>query len=314
MHGKAGRAETATDPAQLDMNESVVTLRPREEWPPVRVDRWYSDRAPEWLKRALAAGLARAAAAHARRARRAISTAALRMPGYQMAISPPIRTRIDMLTTGVRTPVGIKVFGDDLHGHRACQPRARRAAARGARHAQHVRGAADRARVHRHRAEPRCDRALRTDRARRAGRRRGGHRRHAGLDGDRRSRALLRSTCATRPTSAPIPTRCARILVPVQPSASAVGARRRQRGRGPRHRADGAGRACVRRGTGGGMGAMGGGDRASAAPSGMTASSRRRRWAASRPRADYMGPLAPSRSRRAARRSSPTCASSPARR
>jgi Cu(I)/Ag(I) efflux system membrane protein CusA/SilA len=40
---------------------------------------------------------------------------ALRMPGYQMAIAPPIRTRIDMLTTGVRTPVGIKVFGDDLN-------------------------------------------------------------------------------------------------------------------------------------------------------------------------------------------------------
>ena len=37
------------------------------------------------------------------------------MPGYQMAIAPPIRTRIDMLTTGVRTPVGIKVFGDDLN-------------------------------------------------------------------------------------------------------------------------------------------------------------------------------------------------------
>jgi Cu(I)/Ag(I) efflux system membrane protein CusA/SilA len=41
--------------------------------------------------------------------------AALRTPGYQMAIAPPIRTRIDMLTTGVRTPVGIKVFGDDLN-------------------------------------------------------------------------------------------------------------------------------------------------------------------------------------------------------
>mgnify|MGYP006192279323 CR=1 FL=1 len=40
---------------------------------------------------------------------------ALRMPGYQMAIAPPIRTRIDMLTTGVRTPVGIKVFGQDLN-------------------------------------------------------------------------------------------------------------------------------------------------------------------------------------------------------
>jgi copper/silver efflux system protein len=41
--------------------------------------------------------------------------AALRMPGYQMAIAPPIRTRIDMLTTGVRTPVGIKVFGENLN-------------------------------------------------------------------------------------------------------------------------------------------------------------------------------------------------------
>ena len=41
--------------------------------------------------------------------------AALRMPGYQMAISPPIRTRLDMLTTGVRTPVGIKVFGENLN-------------------------------------------------------------------------------------------------------------------------------------------------------------------------------------------------------
>ena len=40
--------------------------------------------------------------------------AALQMPGYQMAIAPPIRTRIDMLSTGVRTPVGIKVFGEDL--------------------------------------------------------------------------------------------------------------------------------------------------------------------------------------------------------
>ena len=41
--------------------------------------------------------------------------AALQMPGYQMAIAPPIRTRIDMLSTGVRTPVGIKVFGEDLN-------------------------------------------------------------------------------------------------------------------------------------------------------------------------------------------------------
>jgi len=115
VHGKAGRAETATDPAQLDMNESVVTLRPREEWPLIRVDRWYSDWAPEWSARVLRwvwpEERRRTLAELARNL-----DGALRMPGYQMAISPPIRTRIDMLTTGVRTPVGIKVFGPDLPG------------------------------------------------------------------------------------------------------------------------------------------------------------------------------------------------------
>lgn len=113
VHGKAGRAETATDPAQLDMIESVVTLRPRDEWPLVPVSRWYSDWAPEWTKRVLRP-------VWPDRRRRTLSElsrdldAALQLPGYQMAISPPIRTRIDMLTTGVRTPVGIKVFGPDL--------------------------------------------------------------------------------------------------------------------------------------------------------------------------------------------------------
>jgi Cu(I)/Ag(I) efflux system membrane protein CusA/SilA len=91
VHGKAGRAETATDPAQLDMIESVVALKPRSEWPEQKN------------------GRARTLAELSRD-----MDAALRMPGYQMAISPPIRTRIDMLTTGVRTPVGIKVFGADL--------------------------------------------------------------------------------------------------------------------------------------------------------------------------------------------------------
>ena len=86
VHGKVGRAETATDPAQLDMIESVIALRPRAEWP---VSRSVAE-----LSRDI--------------------EAAVRMPGYQMAIAPPIRTRIDMLSTGVRTPVGVKVFGDDL--------------------------------------------------------------------------------------------------------------------------------------------------------------------------------------------------------
>jgi Cu(I)/Ag(I) efflux system membrane protein CusA/SilA len=86
VHGKAGRAETATDPAQLDMIESVVMLKPRAQWP--------TGRTLAELQRDL--------------------NEAVKMPGYQMAIAPPIRTRIDMLTTGVRTPVGVKVFGDDL--------------------------------------------------------------------------------------------------------------------------------------------------------------------------------------------------------
>ncbi|MFA5940944.1 MAG: efflux RND transporter permease subunit [Sinimarinibacterium sp.] len=113
VHGKAGRAETATDPAQLDMNESVVQLKPREQWPLRPVARWYSTSAPRWLQPALR----RVWPEQARRTPPELARdldAALRMPGYQMAISPPIRTRIDMLTTGVRTPVGIKVFGSDL--------------------------------------------------------------------------------------------------------------------------------------------------------------------------------------------------------
>jgi Cu(I)/Ag(I) efflux system membrane protein CusA/SilA len=113
VHGKAGRAETATDPAQLDMIETVVTLRPRDAWPEHGVDRWYSGWAPDWLKGPLRR-------LWPDRRRRALDELArdldhaLRMPGYQMAIAPPIRTRIDMLTTGVRTPVGVKVFGGDL--------------------------------------------------------------------------------------------------------------------------------------------------------------------------------------------------------
>jgi copper/silver efflux system protein len=113
VHGKAGRAETATDPAQLDMIETVISLRPRDEWPARHTHRWYSDNAPGWLKPTLARVWPEKRARTLAELSRDLD-AALRMPGYQMAIAPPIRTRIDMLTTGVRTPVGIKVFGTDL--------------------------------------------------------------------------------------------------------------------------------------------------------------------------------------------------------
>ncbi|GGH15201.1 cation transporter [Alsobacter metallidurans] len=86
VYGKAGRAGTATDPAPMEMFETIINLRPRTEWRPgVTV-----------------AGL------------KAELDRALQFPGVSNAWTMPIRARIDMLSTGIRTPVGIKVFGTDL--------------------------------------------------------------------------------------------------------------------------------------------------------------------------------------------------------
>ncbi len=106
--GKAGRAETPTDPAPFSMMETVVLLKPHEEWRKHPV--WYSERAPEWLKPALR----HVTPDH-------ISTEqlveemnqALQIPGTSNAWTMPIKNRIDMLTTGIRTPVGVKIFGAD---------------------------------------------------------------------------------------------------------------------------------------------------------------------------------------------------------
>ena len=84
--GKAGRANTATDPAGLDMFETTVSLKPESEWRPgMTFDR-------------LTAAM----------------DSAVRLPGITNAWTMPIKGRIDMLATGIRTPVGIKVFGPDL--------------------------------------------------------------------------------------------------------------------------------------------------------------------------------------------------------
>ena len=115
VHGKVGRADTATDPAQLDMIESVLLLHPHEHWPTQYSARWYSTWAPEWTKAVLFRRIWPEQQARTIDELSRDLAAALRLPGYQMAISPPIRTRIDMLTTGVRTPVGVKVFGSDLN-------------------------------------------------------------------------------------------------------------------------------------------------------------------------------------------------------
>ena len=84
--GKAGRAETATDPAPLDMFETTITLRPESEWRP--------GMSYERLLREM--------------------DEAVRLPGVTNAWTMPIKGRIDMLATGIRTPVGVKIFGSDL--------------------------------------------------------------------------------------------------------------------------------------------------------------------------------------------------------
>ncbi|PJG59295.1 efflux RND transporter permease subunit, partial [Aeromonas cavernicola] len=87
VFGKAGRAETATDPADLVMMETSIQLKPRDQWRPGMT--------PEKLKEEL--------------------DSLIRFPGLTNAWVPPIKTRIDMLATGIKTPVGIKIAGPDLN-------------------------------------------------------------------------------------------------------------------------------------------------------------------------------------------------------
>jgi Cu(I)/Ag(I) efflux system membrane protein CusA/SilA len=86
VFGKAGRADTATDPAPIEMFETTIMLKPREEWRPAMT--------PAKLKAEL--------------------DALVKFPGVSNAWGYPIKTRIDMLATGIRTPVGIKIMGPDL--------------------------------------------------------------------------------------------------------------------------------------------------------------------------------------------------------
>jgi Cu(I)/Ag(I) efflux system membrane protein CusA/SilA len=106
--GKAGRAESATDPAPLSMLETVITLKPRSQWR--RVDTWYSSWAPEWARRVL-----RHFTPDTISTEELISEMdeAIKVPGLRNAWTMPIKGRIDMLTSGIRTPVGLKISGDD---------------------------------------------------------------------------------------------------------------------------------------------------------------------------------------------------------
>ena len=88
VFGKAGRAGTATDPAPVEMFETVINLKPEDTWPKgMTVDKLIAD-----------------------------MNQALQFPGVSNAWTMPIKARIDMLSTGIRTPVGVKVYGPDLIG------------------------------------------------------------------------------------------------------------------------------------------------------------------------------------------------------
>ncbi len=112
VFGKAGRAESATDPAPLSMVETIIQLRPPDEWPLVHRDRWFRS-APGFVKAPLHL-LWPEDERESWDELVAKMNAALQLPGWTNAWTMPIKTRVDMLTTGVRTPVGIKVFGPDL--------------------------------------------------------------------------------------------------------------------------------------------------------------------------------------------------------
>jgi Cu(I)/Ag(I) efflux system membrane protein CusA/SilA len=110
VFGKAGRAESSTDPAPFSMMETTVVLKPTSEWR--AKERWYSSRAPDWLKAIL-----RTIWYDRMTYEELINEMdqAIQIPGNTNAWTMPIKGRIDMLSTGVRTPIGIKILGSDLN-------------------------------------------------------------------------------------------------------------------------------------------------------------------------------------------------------
>ena len=107
--GKSGRADTSTDPAPFSMMETVIVLKPQSEWP--TVTRWYSSK-PEWMQ-----SVARRFLPDHLSTDELVNrmNEALQLPGVSNAWTMPIKARLDMLTTGVRTPIGIKIYGADLN-------------------------------------------------------------------------------------------------------------------------------------------------------------------------------------------------------
>jgi Cu(I)/Ag(I) efflux system membrane protein CusA/SilA len=115
VFGKVGRAETATDPAPLAMLETTITLKPEDEWRTVHHDRFYTDWSDswDWIKAPLRLVWPEEGPIDVKQLKAELNEA-IKFPGLTNAWTMPIKTRIDMLSTGIKTPVGIKIMGDDL--------------------------------------------------------------------------------------------------------------------------------------------------------------------------------------------------------
>jgi len=113
--GKVGRAETATDPAPLSMLETTIMLKPEDQWRRIYHKRFYSDwpQWTSWVKKPLSWVWPETRPITSDELITELNQA-IEFPGLTNAWTMPIKTRIDMLSTGIKTPVGIKIMGDDL--------------------------------------------------------------------------------------------------------------------------------------------------------------------------------------------------------
>jgi Cu(I)/Ag(I) efflux system membrane protein CusA/SilA len=112
VFGKAGRAESSTDPAPYSMMETTIVLKPEDQWP--KVNRWYSKSTPQWIRSVLRRFWPDHVSTQQLIYGPGGLNEALQIPGISNAWTMPIKARTDMLTTGIRTPLGIKVLGSDL--------------------------------------------------------------------------------------------------------------------------------------------------------------------------------------------------------
>ncbi len=112
VFGKVGRADTATDPAPYSMAETTVRLHPQAAWPLVARKRWYSAWAPPRLRRVLGALWPETRPETPHELIDKLDRAT-RLPGWTDAWTAPARARMDMMATGVRTPVGVRVVAAD---------------------------------------------------------------------------------------------------------------------------------------------------------------------------------------------------------